>query len=154
MRISPTRILDGPSETVLGPIRRFTGEVPDADSKGRARHRNCLCVRGAVLRIPTAAASRLRGSKTAVEVGFDSFSMGSAGVAAWIAHIAFWVLLTYGWFWEELGVRGIGILLVLWLAGLFGLPHVPYGPALFSPFVAVLDVALVFLIFKGDVPLT
>ena len=77
--------------------------------------------------------------------------MGSAGVAAWIAHIAFWVLLAYGWFWEELGGRGVAVLLFLWLAGLFGLPHVPYGRAMFSSFVAVLDVALVFLVFKGDV---
>jgi len=79
--------------------------------------------------------------------------MGSAGLAAWIAHIAFWVLLTYGWFWAELGVHGIAILLFLSFAGLFGLPHVPYGPAMFSSFVAVLDVALVFLIFKGDLRL-
>jgi hypothetical protein len=79
--------------------------------------------------------------------------MGSAGVAAWIAHIAFWVLLAYGWFWEELGVHGLAVLLVLWLAGLLGLPYVSYGPAMFSSFVAVLDVALVFLVFKGDVPL-
>jgi len=84
---------------------------------------------------------------------FDSFSMGSAGLAAWIAHIAFWVLLTYGWFWAELGVRGIAILLSSGLLDCSGLPHVPYGPAMFSSFVAVLDVALVFLIFKGDLRL-
>jgi hypothetical protein len=79
--------------------------------------------------------------------------MGSAGLAAWVAHIAFWVLLACGWFWDELGVPGIALLLFLWLAGLFGLPHVPYGPAMFSSFVAVLDIVLVFLIFKGDVRL-
>ena len=50
-------------------------------------------------------------------------------------------------------MHGIAILLFLSFAGLFGLPHVPYGPAMFSSFVAVLDVALVFLIFKGDVRL-
>jgi hypothetical protein len=79
--------------------------------------------------------------------------MGSVGIAAWIAHVAFWVLVGYGWFWDELGPKGLCGLIFLWLAGMFGLPFIPYGAALFSSFVAVLDIALVFLIFKGDVRL-
>jgi hypothetical protein len=43
---------------------------------------------------------------------------------------------------------------LLWLSGLYGLPYVLYGPSLVSSFVALLDVALVFMIFKGDVRLT
>jgi hypothetical protein len=80
--------------------------------------------------------------------------MGSAGIAGWIAHIAFWVLLPYGWLWDELGARAVTVFLLLWFLGIFGLPYLPYGGSLFSPFVAVLDVALVFIIFKGDVRLT
>jgi hypothetical protein len=80
--------------------------------------------------------------------------MGSASIAAWIAHVTFWLLLGCGWFWDELGLRGVGIFLVLWLAGLFVLPLTPVGGALFPSFVAILDVALVFLIFKGDLTLT
>jgi len=80
--------------------------------------------------------------------------MGSPAVAGWIAHLTFWGLLVYGWMRGELGVRGIVVFLTLWLAGLYGLPYVPYGEAMFSSFVAVLDIALVFLIFKGDVRLT
>jgi hypothetical protein len=79
--------------------------------------------------------------------------LGSPGAGALVAHIAFWVLLAYGWFWSEIGPRGLAIAVLLWLCGLFGLPLVPYGPAFFAPFVAVLDIALVFVIFKGDVPL-
>ena len=41
----------------------------------------------------------------------------------------------------------------MWLAGFFGLPHLVLGAMLFSPYVAVLDIVLVFLIFKGDVKL-
>jgi hypothetical protein len=41
--------------------------------------------------------------------------------------------------------------LALWAAGLYGLPYIPYGAALFPPYVAFLDVALVLVIFKGDV---
>jgi hypothetical protein len=80
--------------------------------------------------------------------------MGSAGIAGWIAHLAFWVLLPYGWLWDELGAREVAGFVLLWLGGLFGLPFLPSGGFLFSPFVAVLDVALVFIIFKGDVWLT
>ena len=79
--------------------------------------------------------------------------MGSALIAAWIAHVAFWVLLAYGWFWDELGPKGLAVFVILWLAGMFGLPFIPYGAALFSSFVAVLDIALVFIIFQGDVRL-
>jgi hypothetical protein len=78
----------------------------------------------------------------------------SAGIAWWIAHVTFWVLLAYGWAFDELGLRGLIVFLVLWAAGYFGLPYVPFAEQLFSSYVAVLDVALVFWIFKGDVPLT
>ena len=80
--------------------------------------------------------------------------MGSITVAAWIAQAAFWLLLIYGWACDELHATGIGVFLGLWMAARFGLPLVPYGPGLFSTAVAILDIALVFLIFKGDVPLT
>ena len=55
---------------------------------------------------------------------------------------------------DELGVKGIAVFVALWVAGLYGLPYVPSVEAMFSSFVAVLDIALVFLIFKGDVRLT
>ena len=57
----------------------------------------------------------------------------SAGVAALIAHLTFWILLPYGWFWEELGVKAVVVFLILWAVGYFGLPHIPYaGGAFFS----------------------
>ena len=82
--------------------------------------------------------------------------VGSPLVAAWIAHLSFWGLLVYGWVFDELTLRGIAVFLVLWIAGRFGLPYIPYSPmaAMFSSFVAILDIALVFKIFKGDVRLT
>jgi len=78
----------------------------------------------------------------------------SAGVAAWIAHLTFWGLIPYGLIRDQIGLKGIAVFVLLWIAGLFGLPYLPYGAAMFSSFVAVLDIALVFLIFKGDVRLT
>ncbi len=60
----------------------------------------------------------------------------------------------YGWIFDELGVRGIVVFVLLWLAGRFGLPLLTYGAAMFPSWVAVLDIALVFIIFKGNVRLT
>ena len=78
----------------------------------------------------------------------------SAGIAALIAHVGFWLPLAYGWFWEEVGPRGIALFLLLWVGGMFGLRLVPYGDGMFSSFVALLDIALVFIIFKGELRLT
>lgn len=82
--------------------------------------------------------------------------MGSPAVAAWIAHLAFWALLVYGLVVQELNLKRASLFLVLWLAGLAALPYAPYAPAraMFSSLVAVLDIALVLTIFKGDVRLT
>jgi hypothetical protein len=82
--------------------------------------------------------------------------IGSPAIAAWIAHAVFWGLVLYGWAAGELSPKRITVFLLLWLAGDVGLPYAPYGPArsMFSSFVAVLDIALVFMIFKGDVRLT
>lgn len=78
----------------------------------------------------------------------------SGAIGALIAHIAFWILLACGWFWEELRACGIAAFLVLWIGGWYGLRFVPHGPIMFFSWVALLDVALVFIIFKGDVRLT
>lgn len=80
--------------------------------------------------------------------------MGSAGIAALIAHIGFWVLLAYGWFWEELTAVGVTVFVALWICGFFGLPYLPNGAAFVSSYIAALDIALVFIVFKGDLPLT
>lgn len=74
--------------------------------------------------------------------------VGSAGIAAAIAHVAFWVLLVR--LWIESGARPAVIFAALWLAGYLGLPLIG-GSLFFVPYVAVLDIALVLTIFKGDV---
>ena len=78
----------------------------------------------------------------------------SAGVAAWIAHVTFWLLLGYGWAWDEIGPRGAAIFVGLWLLGYFGLPFLPFGGGMFFSWVALLDIALVFVVFKGDLRIT
>jgi hypothetical protein len=76
-------------------------------------------------------------------------------VAAWIAQFAFWVLLALGVFYGELSRRSTVTFVVLWAAGYFGLPRLwTYGGLAVPPYIAVLDIALVWIVFKGDVRLT
>lgn len=71
-----------------------------------------------------------------------------APVALW----GFWILLGAGWVLGELHVKGSAVFVLLWLAGFAGASFVLHG-TLFTPYVAVLDIGLVFVIFKGDVRL-
>ena len=77
---------------------------------------------------------------------------GGMNVFAPIAVLGFWILLGAGWWLGELHVKGIAIAVLLWLAGLAACSFIV--PAmLFMPYVAMLDIALVLIIFKGDVTL-
>ena len=80
--------------------------------------------------------------------------MGSAAIGGTLAQLAFWILVVWGYFSGDIRVRGLVIAIALWLVGNYALPYVTYGAALITTYVAVLDIALVLLIFKGDVRLT
>lgn len=68
-----------------------------------------------------------------------------------IPQIVFGVVLVLCW--SELETR-LGLIFVgLWLAGWVASNYVPRGPWLFSPYVALLDIALVLMVFKGDIRL-
>jgi hypothetical protein len=71
-----------------------------------------------------------------------------APIAVW----GFWILLVAGWMLGELHVKGTAFFVLLWVAGFAGASFVLQG-MLFIPYVAVLDIALVFAVFKGDVRL-
>jgi hypothetical protein len=77
--------------------------------------------------------------------------IGSPVIAAWVAHVAFWGLLIWGVIIRELGVRSSTMILGFWLVAFAGFLRIPYVP--FASVVAILDIALVFNIFKGDVRL-
>ena len=73
-------------------------------------------------------------------------------VFAPVASLGFWVLLVAGWMLGELQVRGTVVFVLLWFAGLAATSALHYG-ILFTPYVAILDIALVLAIFKGDITL-
>lgn len=79
--------------------------------------------------------------------------MGSPAVAALIAHAAFWALLVYGSIVREMSLRAGVVFVVLWLVACFGGAYRPFWLP-FSSCVAILDVALVFVVVKGDVRLS
>lgn len=71
-----------------------------------------------------------------------------APIAVW----GFWALLITGWWLGELAPKGIAIFTALWIAGFVAAGFVLNG-LLFLPYVALLDIVLVLMIFKGDVTL-
>jgi hypothetical protein len=81
--------------------------------------------------------------------------MGSPAAAAVIAQIAFWVLIVTGISYGWLSKKAAAIFVVFWLAGYIFLPRISYWTwPLVASWVAVLDIVLVFIVFKGDVRIT
>ena len=67
-----------------------------------------------------------------------------------VAHVVFWVVLAVDA--ADAGVRRrTAVFGVLWAAGYVGSRFVPSGGSLFASYVAVLDIALILLVFKGEV---
>lgn len=73
-------------------------------------------------------------------------------VFAPVAIYGFWALLAAGWFLDELSLKAAAIFSLLWLAGFAGATLTAYR-VLLAPYAAVLDIALVLIVFKGDVEL-
>ncbi len=80
--------------------------------------------------------------------------MGTPVIAGWIAHIAFWTLIIIGAWSEELGPKLIATFIILWAVSMFGLPFLQRSAALGTSLVAVLDIVLVFIVFKSDIRFT
>ena len=79
----------------------------------------------------------------------------SVAAAALIAQVAFWIILGIGLTSREIGARSGAIFVLLWALGVFGLPRLAAMGGLFvTTYVAVLDIVLAFMVFKGDVRLS
>ena len=66
-----------------------------------------------------------------------------------LAQVAFWVLLLFGV--AEIGLRRVALFVMLWGIGYLVSRSFMVGSLLFTSYVAVLDIVLVLLVFKGDV---
>ena len=63
------------------------------------------------------------------------------------------VLAVFGLSSGQLRATIATTVVLLWLAGFVGLRYLTNGTLFFAPYVAILDVGLVFAVFKGDVRL-
>ena len=78
----------------------------------------------------------------------------SVGAAALVAQVAFWAVFGIGLVSGELRARSATLFAMIWACGVFGLPWLLDGGSVFvTPYVAVLAIVLVLVVFKGDVPL-
>ena len=77
--------------------------------------------------------------------------MGSSVVPLFVAHVVFWVVLLVGG--TEIGLRRSAVFVLLWVVGYVGSRWLPSSGLVFVSYVAVLDIALVLKVFKGDVSL-
>lgn len=81
--------------------------------------------------------------------------MGSIAVGSLIARLAFPTLLVLGWLRGELRVTNAAAFVVPAAAAYVLLPRLTAGGnALVTSVLAVLDIALVFIVFKGDIRIT
>lgn len=81
---------------------------------------------------------------------------GAPVAASFLAHAIFWVLLGYGLLWGELWIGWILVFVGLWFVVYLIAPLVFFDPYAMvrASLVAFLDIALVLILFKGDVRLT
>jgi hypothetical protein len=78
--------------------------------------------------------------------------IGSPLVGWWVAHVAFWVLLALAA--RDGRWRTIGVIGALWIAGYIASEQVAALSLFFMSYVAVLDIALVFIVLKRDIRIT
>ena len=78
--------------------------------------------------------------------------IGSPLVGWWIAHGAFWVLLALAV--RDRKWRTITVIGALWVIGYIASRQVGSLSLFFMPYVAVLDIALVFFVLQRDIRLT
>jgi len=78
--------------------------------------------------------------------------IGSVLVGSWIAHVAFWVLLALAA--KDARWRMLGVFVALWLIGYVASGQIAALHLFFLPFVAVLDIALVFIVLQRDIRIT
>jgi hypothetical protein len=72
-----------------------------------------------------------------------------------VAQLAFWPLLGIGVMFGEIRWRGAVAFVLLWILGVFGLGDLlPSGDLFVTPYLAILDIVLTLIVFKGDVRLS
>ena len=77
--------------------------------------------------------------------------MGTIGAAAVAAKLAFVVLLALGVARGDLSYRIAAVIVLVAVAVIVGLPLLPSGGPLVITALAIIDIVLVLVVFKGDI---
>ena len=67
-----------------------------------------------------------------------------------LGQVAFWVLIIWGWAADGLTLATRLVFVGLWIAGYAGFPYLPNGGWWFAPYVAILDIILIFIVIKDN----
>ena len=70
---------------------------------------------------------------------------------ALLPHLVFWAVIGAGWWLYELSYRQIAIFVALWIVAITFVPTLPAGGLWMTAVVAIMDVVLILMVFKGDV---
>jgi hypothetical protein len=70
---------------------------------------------------------------------------------ALLPHVVFWVLLGAGWWMAELSYRQMAIAIALWVVAILFVSTLPFGGYWMTAMVAIIDIALILKVFKGDI---
>ncbi len=77
-------------------------------------------------------------------------TMSRTVLAGMLAAGLFWGLLGHAWWAAKLTHRTGLFFVLLWTAGMVGFPYLAIGRGAFTVWVALLDIVLIFLVFKRD----
>jgi hypothetical protein len=67
--------------------------------------------------------------------------------------VVFWALMAAGWYLSQLSNRQIGVSVGLWFASIVLIPLLPYGGLWMTAIVALMDIVLILMVFRRDIPI-
>ena len=71
-----------------------------------------------------------------------------------LGQITFWILIIWGWAADGFTLATRITFLALWIAGYVLFPYVPNGNWWFAPYVAVLDIVMIFIVIRDNARLS
>ena len=71
-----------------------------------------------------------------------------------LGHITFWILIIWGWAADGFTLATRITFLALWIAGYVLFPYIPNGGWWFAPYVAILDIVMIFIVIRDNARLS
>lgn len=71
-----------------------------------------------------------------------------------LGQITFWILIIWGWAADGFTLATRITFLALWIAGYVLFPYFPNGYSWFAPYVAILDIVMIFIVIRDNARLS